>query len=322
MMKIRWLASIVLLFSAFYVLGCVSRPVPPLRVATNTWSGYEPLYLARSLGFYSADEIRLVEMNSASKVSDAVRNGTVEAAALTLDEVLSLLQDGIELQVVLVIDVSNGADALVAKAKIDSLQDLRGHRVGYEAGATGAIMLQAAMEAANLHPRDLKLVPLSVDQHLSAWDADKIDAVVTFDPIRAQLLSVGGRVLFDSHQVPGRIVDVLVVRKDAMHKQREHLQRLLSGHFAALDYLGKSPADASSRMSARLGVPPAQVLEQYQGLKFPDCRENRQSLDFSKSELRGVAESLAHLMLDRRLLTKSVSVESLTNPDFLPNCLK
>lgn len=320
MMKNRRLASIIWLFSAIFVVGCISRPEPPLRVATNTWAGYEPLYLARSLGYFQPDEVRLVEMTSASKVSDAIRNGTVEAAALTLDETLALLQDGVELQVVLVIDVSNGADALVGKARIDNLQDLRGKRVGYEAGATGALMLQAALEAARLRPEDLKLVPLSIDQHLPYWDADKLDAIVTFDPVRSQLLSIGGHVLFDSHQIPGRIVDVLVIRQDALTKQAEHLQHMLSAHFEALQYMVKSPVDAASRISARQGTLPGQAMEQFQGLKFPGCRENRLSIGSSHPELIDVAESLAHLMLDRHLLVRPVSVKSLTNSNFLPDC--
>jgi len=47
-----------------------------------------------------------------------------------------------------------------------------------------------------------------------AFKKRQVDAIVTFEPVKSELLSSGANILFDSHQIPGRIVDVLVVRKN------------------------------------------------------------------------------------------------------------
>lgn len=301
--------------SALAFNGCAQRQEPLLRVASNVWPGYETLYLARSLGYYDDKNIRLVEMPSTSQGSQALRNGMIEAACLTLDEVLSLMQDGMDLRVVLVMDVSLGADVLMARPGIDTLQALRGKRIGVENAAVGAVMLDAALQAGELRAQDVTIVPLTVNEHAAAYLAGKIDAVVTFEPVRSQLLKAGARVLFDSSQVPGRIVDVLVVRSEIAAAHAEALKELLKGHFRGIEYLASQPQDAEKRMAPRLGE---KALAQFTGLNLPDLKENRALLGGNPPPLKSTARGLVDLMLHRKLLQRPVSVERLVDPSFLP----
>ena len=95
--------------------ACVSEETPPLRVAFNQWPGYGSLLLARERGWLDERRIRLVEMPSAVEVIHGIRNGTIEAGLLTLDETLSLVSEGVDLRVLLVMDISFGGDALLAR---------------------------------------------------------------------------------------------------------------------------------------------------------------------------------------------------------------
>ena len=309
------LSFIVLIMSALALNGCTKQQKPLLRVASNVWPGYETLYLARSLGYYDDKEIRLVEMPSNSQVSQALRNGMIEAACLTLDEAISLMQDNVDLRVVLVMDVSHGADAVMARPGIDSLQSLRGQRIGVENAAVGAVMLDAALEAGELQAKDITIVPLTVDEHTAAYLTGKIDAAVTFEPVRSQLLKAGAHLLFDSSQIPGRIVDVLVIRSEIADLHQKALKELLTGHFRAREYLASQPQDAEQRMTPRLGN---NGLAQFTNLKLPDIEENRRLLDGNPPPLQITASKLADLMLRRKLLQRTVAVDHLADPSFLP----
>jgi NitT/TauT family transport system substrate-binding protein len=44
-----------------------------MRIDTNVWPGYEPIYLAREQGEYSDNEVRLVELPNAGTVIQAYR---------------------------------------------------------------------------------------------------------------------------------------------------------------------------------------------------------------------------------------------------------
>jgi len=287
----------------------------PLAVGTNVWPGYEPLYLARNLGYYN-DSIRLVEYSSATEVLRAIRNKLIDVAALTLDEVLLLRQSGVDVRIVLVTDISNGGDVIVARPGIESLADLKGRKVGVESTALGAYVLTRALQKVGLTPADVQVVPIEVASHYMAYTDNVMDAVVTFEPVRSQLLRDGAHLVFDSSQIPGEIVDVMVVREEVLAGKEEQIQGLISGWFKALTYLSVNPNDASKRMTGRLNLSPEEVLASYEGLILPDPEGNLDMFDESQAlSLIQTAKNLTTIMIEANLLDRSPNV--LIAPQFV-----
>jgi NitT/TauT family transport system substrate-binding protein len=288
-----------------------------LRLGTNVWTGYEPLYLARSLGHYDERSVRLVEYSSASQVIRAFRNNTVEVAALTLDEVLLLKESGYDVRVILVVDFSHGGDVLLGNPEITQLADLRGRSIGVEHTALGAYVLTRALQSMDMSVADVNVVPLEVDEHERAFAEGKVDAVVTFEPIRSRLMAKGAVRLFDSTQIPGEIVDVLAVRGDIVDSQSESLNILLRGWFLALQHLQEHPEDASRHMGDRLKLEPPDVLASFAGLQFPDVDENIALLAGDQPTLAATAGRLADLMLAQKLLENEIDVSQLFSAELV-----
>jgi NitT/TauT family transport system substrate-binding protein len=295
------------------LLGACGQEPPVMRIGTNVWPGYEPLYLARDLGLLDEQRYRLVEFSNNSQSIAAYRNGTLEAAALTLDEVLLLAQDGFDPQLVLVMDISHGGDVIIGRPEIAELKDLKGRRVGVENNALGAYTLSRALDLAGLKPIDVEVRSFTIDQHERALTEGKVDAVVTFEPVRTRLLAAGNRQLFDSTQIPGEIVDVLVVRKDFLQQHPERARELLQQWFKALDHLRQHPRDAAQHMAKRQQITPTEVLESYEGLILPDRDRNRRLLgnDGQRPELEATAKRLASVMYRDELLKTDVDVSRL-----------
>ena len=111
-----------------WVTGCADPP-SPLNVGTIVFPGYELLFLAREQGLLPEPGIRLVELLSSTDNLRLLASGRLQAATLTLDEVLTARADGLDLRVVLVLDVSAGADAVMVKPHVRGLSDLAGKRI-------------------------------------------------------------------------------------------------------------------------------------------------------------------------------------------------
>ena len=107
------LSCLLLLFFAATLAGCMREPESALRIGTNVWIGSEPLYLARELGRLDPKVVSLVEYPSASEVLRAYRNQAIDGMVISLDELFGLAADGLQPRIVLVVDVSNGADVVV-----------------------------------------------------------------------------------------------------------------------------------------------------------------------------------------------------------------
>ena len=122
---------------------------------------------------------------SSSEVIRAYRNGDLEAVAITIDETFLLAETQPNIRIVLVTDISNGADVILAKPEIQSLKDLKGRRVGVESTALGAFVITRALGQVGLSPKDIEIVSLGVSEQERAFKQGIVDAVVTFEPVRS-----------------------------------------------------------------------------------------------------------------------------------------
>lgn len=312
----RALLTVCSLVFVCFLPACNPHMESPLRIGTNIFPGYEPLYLARNLGYYDGSEINLIEMPSSSAVIQSLRSGVLEGATLTLDELLTLVQDGLELEVVLIMDFSMGADVLLAKPEIETIAELRGKRIAFEFTAVGAILLDATLSEAKLSTADVEIVDCSPAEHIDCYLS--MDAVITFDPSMTEILKLGATTLFDSSQIPGRIVDVLVVSSEYASKNPRTLERLLAGYFDARRYFDQQPQDAAERMASRMGLMPAEVLSSFRGLELPSLDQNYYWLSGNPSLLQLAAKDLAQFMHERNLLRLKPELKELSNNQFLP----
>ncbi|MFZ5584284.1 MAG: ABC transporter substrate-binding protein [Pseudomonadota bacterium] len=299
---------LLLAAGAALLAGCGGRQqVAPLRLGSNEWPGYAPLHLARERGYWGDAPLRLYELTSSSEVLRALRNGALDGAALTSDEALSLLADKVEVRVALVLDISHGGDALVARPEIRRLADLKGRRIGVENQALGAYMLTRALAQGGLAPADVSVVPLTVDTHINAYIAGAVDAVVTFEPVLSRLQAMGAHQLFSSRQTPGEIFDLLVVREEAYRQHRATLKTLSQAWFRVLDEFKAAPAEVAAALGRRTQSSGPELLKALDGLVLPDRQENLNLLTGATPAIAAPLQRLVTLMQERQLLSHGVA---------------
>jgi NitT/TauT family transport system substrate-binding protein len=303
--------------------GCGLATDKPVSVAAHVWPGYELMFLARNEGELDTKLVNLVETASATESLQALAEGKVDGVALTLDEVLRVRAKGMPLSVVMIFDVSAGADVLVARPGIKKLADLKGRRIGYESGALGALMLAEVLRSGGLTKKNVQLVSLTIDKQRDAWVSGQVDALVTYEPVSSQLFAQGAVKLFDSRQIPNTIVDVLAFRSEVLDRSHAAaIRHLLASHFHALNHLNHNPHDAAYRMATRLGLQEDQVLLAFKGLLLPDAINNRLLLAGSAPPLRDSARRISALMVEEGLLPHDDSLAALIYADYLPATIR
>lgn len=296
------------------LLGCVREPEPSLRIGTNVWIGSEPLYLARELGHLDAKAVQLVEYPSASEVLRAFRNDAIDGMVISLDELFGLAVDGLQPKVILVVDISHGADVVVGRPAMRKMNDLKGKRIAVESSALGAFVLSRALALNGMQASDVNIVYLESNEQPSAFQKGEVDGAVTFDPYRVQMLQAGGVTLFDSTQIPGEIVDLVAVRSTALAEHPTAIRALLHGWFRAIDYLKREPQDAARRMGIRQQTTGKQFLQGLQGLHIPSREENLTMLGGPTPGLAVTGRRLMSLMLENKLLRSTLKIEDLLAP--------
>lgn len=299
------------------LIGCEGRE-PLLRVSGITWVGYEPLFLARQLDLLPPERIRLIDSPSNTNSLMQLASGEVEAATLTLDEFILARSGGIPVRVALVFDTSRGADVVMCRPEIGSVDQLAGKRIGVEETAAGALMLRKSLEAAELDPEDVIRVPLIGGQHVAAFRAGEIDAVISYEPFASRLESIGARRLYDSSAFPGLIVDVLAVHEGALDRQPHALQTLLEAHFEALAVLRSNPGRAYQMMAPRLGLTTEETRRAFAGIELFGINANREWLTQPAKPLRDAAAAVARIMQANALIDGVPRLDAVATARFLP----
>jgi NitT/TauT family transport system substrate-binding protein len=299
------------------------RPALPLRMGLVDWPGYELFHLAQQLGFYGdatgKTPVELVNFNDMTEVLQAYRQQQIHCAALTMSEVLQLASTQPDQRLIMVIDESAGADAVLGKPSIKNLADLKGKRVASDLTALSGYMLVTALEKAGLTLQDVTIVNLGMVDQLEAYKADRYDAMITFEPFRTQLIKAGAKVLFDSTQIPGAVVDVVLTTQTILKEYEATLQVVTQGFFKAIDYLNQNPTDAIARMAKREKVTPDEFASTLKLLKLSDRGSNQQMLDSSSSSLIKVAEKLNQVMIERKLIPNTIDFKPILTKTIVPS---
>ena len=122
---------ILTLFLAFFISGCSTQKKSKITIAISPWPGYEPLVLGLEKGFYDDLNLHIIRFATPTESFRALRDGVVDIAAFTADEVLHYANMKNKPVMFLILDISNGGDAIIARENIKSLNDLKGKKNWY-----------------------------------------------------------------------------------------------------------------------------------------------------------------------------------------------
>lgn len=311
-----WQFIVAICFSLALSACSEPPPQPTLRIASSIWPGYEPLYLARDLGYLDTSKVSLFELPSADISMESFRNHSTDLATLTLDEVLELLHDGVQMKILQVLDISNGGDAVMASPNIKTLADLKGKRISIVNIPLGLYMLNRLLDKAGLKRADVEVFPMSDSKQVDFYERGKVDVVITFDPIKTQLAGKGMHILFDSSDIPNEIFDLLVVHDGIYQRRRAEICDVVKQWHRALDYMQHNKQDAASRISQRLGINVADYEPMMTGLILPGPSENQQLLGGEEPGIMSSAGMLHKIMLNEKQLSHPVDIHVALDTSF------
>lgn len=295
--------------------GC-GEPQGEVRVGSNRWLGYAPFYLADEQGWLQSERVRLVEYPHTTGVLRGYRNGLLDAALLTLDEALTLQSTGYPVRILLVADVSAGADVLFARQQLRQLTDLRGRRIGVENSALGAYFLSRLLDQAGLKRREVRVVDMPVNEHLAALRQGRIDAAINFASATQAFAQQGAYPLLDSRALPNEIIDVLVFNPQRLDAARSEQLRTLwhRGLEAWVEQRGRH----DPTLQRRLELQPGELEVTLAGLRMGDTELNRELNE--RGVLRDSLHRLNLYLLERQLISRPANIDAMLGGCAGPSC--
>src|SRR4029079_4566616 len=145
----------------------------------------------------------------------SLKSGEWDVLATTLDGFARQSDPSIG-AITAVIDESAGADKLVAKPEIATINDLKGKRIAFSQGSVGEYFLYYALSLAGLSPQDVTLAPQAeVADAVKQYNDGHVDGVSAWEPDGLAAQDQGAKVVIASDKLRA-ILDVLITSRPAL----------------------------------------------------------------------------------------------------------
>ena len=225
-------------------------------LAISIYAGWMPWYYAKDYGILKkwADRygiaIEVVEMDYIPSV-EAYVAGKVDAGVMTNMEALAMpAQSGIDTTVVIVGDYSNGNDALLVRG-IPDVAGLKGTDVYLVELSVSHYLLTRALELHGVKESELQVVNTSDSDIGPAFLANQnLKAVVTWNPMVMNIEQTPGvSKIFDSSQIPGEILDLLVVHTKVLDTDPRFGEALVGAWYEVMSLMAQRGPEADKAMA-------------------------------------------------------------------------
>jgi NitT/TauT family transport system substrate-binding protein len=174
-------------------------------------------------------EIDVVQINDYIESINQYTAGEFDACTMTNMDALTIPSASFVDSTALVVgDFSNGNDGIVLKDH-SSLKSIKGQQVNLVELSVSHYLLARGLESIGLRERDVKVVNTSDADLVAAYTTKDVTSVVTWNPLLSEITAMPNSTkVFDSSQIPGEIIDLLVVNTKTL-KANPKLGKALAG---------------------------------------------------------------------------------------------
>jgi NitT/TauT family transport system substrate-binding protein len=289
------------------------------RMGTEPWLGYGPWWIADSKGLFGQNglDVKVTSFDTDDQINAALVSGQLDGANIATHTALRLASQGTPITIVLLLDQSNAADAILAGPGITSIADMKGKKVAYEEGTTSDILLRYALSQNGMTIDDIVKVPTPAAQAGVVAIAKKVDVAVTYEPYLTAALQQDStfHLVYKAEQKPGLIGDVFVVRNDYLGSHPGQIDALIRTWGASVDYYRSSTADGQAIIEKAVGAEAGSLKTAFDGVQL-------YSLDEAKQLMTGGAylDTLAgvkQIATDAGIITKPVDEKTLLDTSWI-----
>jgi NitT/TauT family transport system substrate-binding protein len=291
------------------------------KVAWSIYVGWMPWGYAADSGIVKkwADKyginIEVKQFNDYVESINQYTAGSFDAVTVTNMDALSIPSaGGVDTTAVIVGDFSNGNDAVILKNK-DKFADIKGQNVNLVEFSVSHYLLARGLESIGLSEKDLKVVNTSDADMAAAYKTADVSAVVTWKPIVSTILeSPDAKKVFDSSQIPGEIIDLMVVNTGVLKDNPKFAKALVGIWYETLATL-KDGTTSKEAMAKASGTDLKGFDEQLATTKlFSDPKD---AVAFTTgADLKTTTERVSKFLFEKSLLGKDAKSEGAIGVEF------
>jgi len=233
--KVALMAGALMLASCSQAPDAATEQRKEFSIGWSIYAGWMPWPYAQQAGIVKkwADKygikINVVQVNDYVESINQYTAGKFDGVTVTNMDALTIpAAGGKDTSAVIVGDYSNGNDGILLKGA-DKLSAIKGRQVYLVELSVSHYLLARALESAGMKPTDIKTINTSDADIVGAFGSPDATAAVAWNPqLSVMKKQTGTQQVFSSAQIPGEILDLMVV-DTATLKANPDLGKALAG---------------------------------------------------------------------------------------------
>jgi NitT/TauT family transport system substrate-binding protein len=236
--------------------AAVTSAAEPFKVCWSIYAGWMPWG-------YAADQKIIDKWAKKYDIDIESINqytaGQFDGCAMTNMDALTIpAAGGVDTTALIVGDFSNGNDGIVLKGANKTLKDIKGQKVNLVELSVSHYLLARGLETVGLKESDIKVVNTSDADMVAVYGTKDVTAVTTWNPLLNEILTLPNNTqVFDSSQIPGEIMDLMVVNTDTLKKNPALGKALVGAWYEIMGVMSgsdKAATDAKTAMAVASGT--------------------------------------------------------------------
>lgn len=247
-----------------------SLQAEPLKIGYSDWPGWVAWQIGIEKGWFAEEgvEVEFEWMDYVASM-DAYVAGNLDAVSMTNGDALVTGGTGKPSVGILINDYSNGNDMIVAQPGIESLEALKGKKIGLEEGFVLHLLLLKGAELAGIDPAEFEIVNVPTDETPQVLASGEVDAIGAWQPNSGQALKAvpGSAPVLTSADAPGIIYDILFVDPESLEAEREKWAKVVKVWYRIVDFIKDEDNidEALEILAGRVNISPEEYEPFFEG---------------------------------------------------------
>lgn len=228
--------------------------------------------------------------------------------------------------VVVTVDSLNTGDYLITRngTGVNSINDLKGKKIGVPLGTSGEMILQLSLQKANISPKDVQLINLDPAGVVTAFIGGQIDVAAIWSPLSSQIqqripdakILIDNTAFFPTYSFP----QMWVASPKIVKENPEAVKRFLKAFVLANDYRAANIEEMVTLTAKLTGAPAEDLRTQTKTTQWLT------SADIQKANTDGTTlkwfDGLVQMFLLTNKLPSAVPAKNFVNTELFGSVLK
>ncbi|GAA3876696.1 putative urea ABC transporter substrate-binding protein [Celeribacter arenosi] len=241
----------------------VAQEKTDFKLAWSIYVGWMPWGYLEDSGIMDkwADKygitVDIVQINDYVESINQYTAGAFDGVSATNMDTLSIPSGGgVDTTALIIGDYSNGNDAVILKGE-GGLADLAGKPVNLVELSVSHYLLARGLDTVGLSEADLDgVINTSDADMIAAYATNGVEAVVTWNPLVSEITGSNpdANVLFDSSQIPGEILDLMVVNTETLAANPDFGKAVAGAWYEVMGLMAAGDEEVLTAMAVASGT--------------------------------------------------------------------